>query len=218
MTLIGWLVVLSAAGVLIPSDLSDKSDPPIPLPPSYKVDAVQPLELPPGSLWSEQSGSLFEDFKARRVGDLLTIVVTESTTASANADTAVKKSESASTQAGVGPLLKLLWPELSAGGKSDLSASGSTTRSGRITARITVVVVETMPNGVLRVEGRRTLKINDETQTLIFSGLVRIRDIRADNTIPSALVANAQIQFEGKGAVGSRQREGLITRFFKVLF
>ncbi len=176
------------------------------------------LPAPTGSLWSEQSGSLFEDFKARQVGDLLTIVVTESTTATTSADTAVKKSESASTQAGVGPLLKLLWPELSAGGKTDLSSAGSTARSGRITARITVVVVETLPNGVLRVEGRRTLKINDETQTLVFTGLVRVRDIRADNTIPSALVANAQIQFEGKGTVGSRQREGLLTKLFKLIF
>ena len=183
---------------------------------SGRLDSLLPA--PSGSLWSELGGSLYEDFKARRVGDLLTVVVTESTTASTNADTAVKKSESASTQAGVGPLLKLLWPELSAGGKTDLSASGSTTRSGRITARITVVVVEVLPNGVLRVEGRRSLKINEETQTLIFTGLVRIRDIRSDNTIPSALVANAQIQFEGKGVVGSRQREGLITKLFKVLF
>jgi flagellar L-ring protein precursor FlgH len=177
-----------------------------------------PLEPSTGSLWSESSGSLFEDFKARRVGDLLTIVVVESTSASTSADTAVKKSESASTQAGVGPLLKLLWPELSAGGKTDLSASGSSTQSGRLTARITVVVVEAQPNGVLRVEGRRTLKINNETQTLVFTGLVRVRDIRADNTVPSTLVANAQIQFEGKGPVGSRQREGLITKLFKVLF
>ncbi len=196
-----------------PSDWSDQSNQ------SDQSDQSNThIVAPVGSLWSEGSSSLYEDFKARRVGDLLTIVVTESTTASTNADTAVKKSESASTQAGVGPLLKLLWPELGAGGKSELSAAGSTTRSGRITARITVVVVEVLPNGVLRVEGRRSLKINDETQTLIFTGLVRIRDIRADNSIPSALVANAQIQFEGKGTVGSRQREGLITKLFKLLF
>ena len=79
-------------------------------------------------------------------------------------------------------------------------------------------VVETFPNGVLRIEGRRTLKINEETQTLVFSGLVRIRDIRADNTVPSTAIANAEIYFEGKGIVGSRQREGILTRLFKIIF
>ncbi len=171
-----------------------------------------------GSLWSEKSGSLFEDFKARRVGDLVTIVVAESTTASARANTAVQKSESASTTAGVGPLLNFLWPELGASGRTDSNVQGNTARAGTLQTRITVQVVETFPNGVLRIEGRRTLKINEETQTLVFSGLVRIRDIRSDNTVPSTAIANAEIYFEGKGIVGSRQREGILTRLFKIVF
>lgn len=171
-----------------------------------------------GSLWSDQAGSLFEDFKARRVGDLLTIVVSESTVASARADTAVNKSESASTTAGVGPLLNFLFPELGASGKTSSAVQGNTGRAGTLTTRLTVVVVETFPNGVLRIEGKRSLKINEETQTLVFTGLVRVRDIRADNTVPSTAIANAEIFFEGKGVVGTRQREGIITRLFKWLF
>jgi flagellar L-ring protein precursor FlgH len=177
-------------------------------------------EIPPatGSLWDDRAGSLYDDFKARRVGDLVTIVVVENTTASARANTAVQKSESASTTAGVGPLLNFLWPELSASGKTESNAQGNTARAGTLQTRITVQVVETFPNGVLRIEGRRTLKINEETQTLVFSGLVRIRDIRADNTVPSTAIANAEIYFEGKGIVGSRQREGILTRLFKIIF
>jgi flagellar L-ring protein precursor FlgH len=177
-------------------------------------------DVPPatGSLWDDRAGSLYDDFKARRVGDLVTIVVVESTTASARANTAVQKSESASTTAGVGPLLNFLWPELSASGKTDSNTQGNTARAGTLQTRITVQVVETYPNGVLRIEGRRTLKINEETQTLVFSGLVRIRDIRADNTVPSTAIANAEIYFEGKGIVGSRQREGILTRLFKIIF
>jgi flagellar L-ring protein precursor FlgH len=177
-------------------------------------------EIPPatGSLWDDRAGSLYDDFKARRVGDLVTIVVVENTTASARANTAVQKSESASTTAGVGPLLNFLWPELGASGKTDSNTQGNTARAGTLQTRITVQVVETFPNGVLRIEGRRTLKINEETQTLVFSGLVRIRDIRADNTVPSTAIANAEIYFEGKGIVGSRQREGILTRLFKIIF
>ncbi len=178
----------------------------------------EPLAPATGSLWSEGAGSLFDDFKARRVGDLLTIIVSESTTASARADTAVSKSESASTTAGVGPLLNFLWPQLSASGKTDSTVQGNTARAGTLTTRLTVVVVETYPNGVLRIEGKRTLKINEETQTLVFTGLVRTRDIRSDNTVPSNAIANAEIYFEGKGIVGTRQREGIITRLFKWLF
>jgi flagellar L-ring protein precursor FlgH len=188
------------------------------IPQDSPVQAVS--ELPPatGSLWDDRAGSLYDDFKARRVGDLVTIVVVENTTASARANTAVQKSESASTTAGVGPLLNFLWPELSASGKTESNAQGNTARAGTLQTRITVQVVETFPNGVLRLEGRRTLKINEETQTLVFSGLVRIRDIRADNTVPSTAIANAEIYFEGKGIVGSRQREGILTRLFKIIF
>jgi flagellar basal body L-ring protein FlgH len=83
-------------------------------------------DLPPaaGSLWDDRAGSLYDDFKARRVGDLVTIVVVESTTASARANTAVQKSESASTTAGVGPLLNFLWPELGASGRDRLEHAG----------------------------------------------------------------------------------------------
>ena len=108
--------------------------------------------------------------------------------------------------------------ELGASGKTDSSTQGNTARAGTLQTRITVQVVETFPNGVLRIEGKRTLKINEETQTLVFSGLVRIRDIRADNTVPSTAIANAEIYFEGKGIVGSRQREGILTRLFKIIF
>ncbi len=218
--ILGWSLFSATEGVLtlftphpnaqLLTSMQDDT-PPVAIP-------VGTLPEPTGSLWTERSESLFEDFKARQVGDLLTIVVVENTTASARADTSVKKSESASTQAGVGPLLNFFWPELSAGGKTDSSAQGSTTRTGTLTTRLTVVVVETFPNGVLRVEGRRTLKINEETQTVVFSGLVRIRDIRSDNTVPSTAIANAEVYFEGKGVVGTRQREGIITRLFKFLF
>lgn len=175
-------------------------------------------EVPSGSLWSERSESLYADFKARGVGDLLTIVVLESTVAAANAETKSSKSESASTTAGIGPLLKFFLPELGASGKTDSSGTGSTTRSGSLTTRLSVMVVEALPGGVLKIEGARTIQINGETQKLVLMGLVRIKDIRADNTVLSTHVANAEIKLEGKGPIGSRQKEGLITKLFKLLF
>ncbi len=214
-----WLCGI-AAGLLLRATGADQPAAPAPAPSNLPTPTVITSEVPPapGSLWSDREGNLYEDFKARRVGDLLTIVVVESTTAAARANTAVQKSEAASTTAGVGPLLEFLWPQLSASGKTDSNAQGNTARAGTLQTRITVQVVETYPNGVLRIEGRRTLKINEETQTLVFTGFVRIRDIRADNTVPSTAIANAEIYFEGKGIVGSRQREGILTRLFKIIF
>ena len=175
-------------------------------------DTPSPIasDVPPatGSLWDDRAGSLYDDFKARRVGDLVTIVVVENTTASARANTAVQKSESASTTAGVGPLLNFLWPELGASGKTDSNTQGNTARAGTLQTRITVQVVETFPNGVLRIEGRRTLKINEETQTLVFSGLVRIRDIRADNTVPSTAIANAESTSRARASSASASAKG----------
>jgi flagellar L-ring protein precursor FlgH len=179
---------------------------------------VEAKEVPSGSLWSEQSEPLYADFKARKMGDLLTIVVLENTVAAAKAETQTSKSESASTTAGIGPLLKFFLPELGASGQAASSGSGSTTRSGSLSTRLSVIVVETRPNGVLKIEGTRTVQINGETQKLVLTGLVRIKDISADNTVLSTQMANAEIKFEGKGPIGSRQREGLITKLFKLLF
>lgn len=201
MSLIGWMGLIGLMGWM-----------------GWDNTIPEMKEVPTGSLWSENSGSLYADFKARNVGDLLTIVVLESTVAAAQAETKTSKSESASTTAGIGPLLKFFLPELGASGKTDSSGTGSTTRSGSLTTRLSVVVVETFPNGILKLEGTRTVQMNGETQKLLLTGLVRIKDIRADNTVLSTQVANAQIQFEGKGPIGSRQREGLITKLFKLLF
>lgn len=201
MGFMGWMSLIGLMGFMV----VDNSTP-------------EMKEVPSGSLWNEDSSSLYVDFKARKVGDLLTIVVLESTVAAAKAETKTSKSESASTTAGIGPLLKIFLPELGASGKADSSGTGSTTRSGSLTTRLSVVVVEALPNGVLKVEGTRSVQINGETQRLVLTGLVRIKDIRADNTVFSTQVANAQIQFEGKGPIGSRQREGLITKLFKLLF
>lgn len=181
-------------------------------------EALAHEEVPSGSLWSHRSESLFADFKARRLGDVLTIIVLESTSASARAETKTSKDESASTTAGLGPILRAILPEWGASGRMDMNGSGSTTRSGSLTTRLSARVVETLPGGILRIEGSRSVQINGEAQKLVLAGYVRVRDVRADNTVLSTHLADAQILLEGKGPVGSRQREGLITKLFKLLF
>ena len=81
-----------------------------------------------------------------------------------------------------------------------------------------MTVKELLPNGTIRIEGSRLVTINKETQRVVFSGVIRPEDIGTDNTIPSTLVADANIRYEGKGIVGDTQRTGILTRVFRFLF
>ncbi|MEJ5250900.1 MAG: flagellar basal body L-ring protein FlgH [Chthonomonadetes bacterium] len=169
------------------------------------------------SLWKDGSRSLYADRKAVKEGDVLTVLIYESTTASSRADTKTSKSDSASTKPGVGPLLSLL-PEWSVSGQTGSQASGSTTRSGTLVGKISVVVKEVLPNGNLKVEGTRTVGVNGEKEKIVLTGVVRPEDISPENTVPSTAIAQAEIHYEGKGTVGSKQREGLLTKLLKWLF
>ena len=169
------------------------------------------------SLWTDAVSSLFIDHKARQVGDILNIIVSESAVASANAATKANKSESTSTPEGVGPILYWL-PKWSISGETGMDASGSTSRSDSLQARIAVTVKEVRPNGNLVIEGTRIVTINKEQRKLILSGVVRPEDVTPRDTVLSSLVADAQINYDGKGPLGNKQREGIITRIFNWLF
>jgi flagellar L-ring protein precursor FlgH len=184
--------------------------------------SVQADSLFPGSSTdiarnNSNAASLFADTKARRVGDTLTIVITENGSASSVAATKTAKTESLNYGPGFGPLLSNLKNfGLSGGINSD--ASGSTTRTDNLTASIGVTVTQVLPNGNLVVEGKRKVGMNAETQEITLTGVVRPTDIGSNNAIPSTLVADAQIQYGGRGPVGDKQHDGLISRVFKFLF
>ena len=169
------------------------------------------------SLWTPNSVSLFSDNKARRAGDVLTVRIAEQTQSSAQANTRTAKSEDFSLGPGTGPILDLIKKfGLSTG--SNTNASGQTARNGSLTGRIAVTVKSVDANGNLVLEGARDITLNAEKQRIVFRGLVRPADIQPDNTVASSLVADATIEFVGKGVIGDRQRPGIISRVFKFLF
>ena len=169
------------------------------------------------SLWSNQSAGLFSDNKARKPGDILTILIQEQTNATAQASTKAGKSEDSTFGPGLGPILNKI-KQFGLSGSTNLNASGQTTRSGALTGRITVTVKNVDAAGNLVLEGVREINLNAEKQRIVLRGLVRPADIQPDNTVLSALVADATITFEGKGVIGDKQRPGLITRIFRILF
>ena len=171
-----------------------------------------------GSIWQASTIALTEDGKARRIGDIVTIIVTETASASKQAATATGRSSKIS--AGIPNLLGLeeskiitsnfadLSKLLNASASSSFDGSGSTSRKETLTATISAKVIDLLPNGNLKIEGRRNVKVNYEDQIVTVKGTIRQRDITAENTINSIYVADAQISYSGEGIISDRQKPG----------
>jgi flagellar L-ring protein precursor FlgH len=193
-----------------------------------------PLELgDPGvgaSLWRETrvGNDVFRDFRAWQPMDLLTIVVNEISIGRHFGLTEVKgKSE---YLAGIENFFGLEeqtqeWnhpPDLSslikAQTKNDYKGEGQTNRQTQLTARISAVVAEVLPSGLLRIEGEKIISVNNEEQVLVISGLVRSRDISSDNEVLSTKIAQIRIDYYGKGTVGEAQYGGWGARLLRLLW
>ncbi len=185
-----------------------------------------------GSIWQVTSVSLTEDGKARRIGDIVTIVVSETASASKQAKTATGRSSDISAGIpafmgleGAGIILNNLGGKeanlsklISASASSKFDGSGSTSRSETLTATISAKVIDQLPNGNLRIEGQRNVKVNNEDQIVTIQGTIRQRDITADNTINSIYVADAQISYSGEGIISDRQKPGWLMNVVDVVW
>lgn len=169
------------------------------------------------SLWTNNGKSMVADRHANKVGDILTIIVAESATSSNQASNAVSKKNDISTKPGIGPLLQNL-PAFGFSGSEANTASGSTSRSSNFITKMTVSVTKVLPNGNLEIQGTRDVQTNKEKQQITLTGTVRQDDIASDNTILSTYVADAKIVHIGSGPIGSRMKEGIISKIFKILF
>jgi flagellar L-ring protein precursor FlgH len=160
--------------------------------------------------------SLYADHKARRVGDIVTIIVLESSRASKSA--ATKTSKRSDSSGSLNDLFGLgnLPLKMGADAGSDYSGSGTTTRSGTMEAKISAFVKQLLPNGNLVLEGTRKVAVNDDVQEIMVSGIVRPQDVRADNSVLSIYLADAQIKYLGEGPIA--QRPGILTRILQTPF
>jgi len=185
--------------------------------PTFDQQIAKPqMNYASGSLWQASSSGLAEDLKARRPGDIVTVVISEQASASKQASTGTKRGSSMS--AGMPKLLGLektpikSWADLSqllsVSFDSKYDGSGSTSRQETLQATLSAKVLEVLSNGNMMIEGRRNVKVNNEDQIIVLTGTVRSRDISAENTISSALVADARIAYSGKGAISDRQKPG----------
>ena len=162
---------------------------------------------------------LFDDLKARRIGDTLTVRLRERTQASKSASTDASKNSSLDTGVPIiagdtitrngDEILNFEWET-----GQDFSGEGSSSQSNSLDGDITVTVSEVLPNGNLLVSGEKWLTLNQGEEYIQISGIVRPRDILPDNSVPSFKVADARIAYSGKGAVAAANKPGWFSRFF----
>lgn len=197
---------------------------------AHKPEPAVARVLPPatprtdGAIYQAgQQMELFADLKARRVGDVLTITLNESTNASKNAVTKTTKTTSVAntgptvfgktvTTKGV-PILNT-----SMNGADAFDGEGSSTQSNSLVGSLTVTVIDVQANGNLVVQGDKTLKLNQGDELVHVSGVIRPADIATNNTVTSDRLADARITYSGKGVVNSSNSMGWLARFFNSPF
>lgn len=238
--LVGLLLIGCADVVGIPGVTPPEQ--PLPTPPLPPEEVYEPAE---GSLWRGDASRRFLAFEARakRVGDLVTVQIMEEAQAENEASTETSRTASyeADLNSGVAlqtlitrPILNILnllgFTDLrsddsptgnlsivDAETKGDFEGEGTVKREATFTTTIACIVVGLSETGLLEIEGERQLRINGETQIIELSGFVRPEDIRIDNTIPSTLVASADIHYGGVGSVSGRQRVPWLMQIFDLV-
>jgi flagellar L-ring protein precursor FlgH len=173
-----------------------------------------------GSLWSSSSGSLYADIRAAKIGDILTITISENSSASKAAATTAERSKNTSgsfTFAGAGLGASANKGAFSFGPyngafSNTFKGDGSTTQTDSMTAYMTATVIDVLPNGNLLIRGSRWTKVNDELQQIVLEGVVRPIDISRNNTVLSQNVAEAKIFLLGKGPVAQHQKPGWLNQ------
>lgn len=159
--------------------------------------------------------TLFQDRRAYRVGDMLTITLDEKTSSSKRADTRYGKSSDASFGADVSG--SNITPKKFSGGinsNRDFDGSAQTSQKNSLQGAITVVVAGVLPNGNLQVRGEKWLKLNQGDEYIRLSGLVRVEDIDGLNRVSSQRLADARISYTGRGTMADTNSPGWLTRFF----
>lgn len=193
--------------------------------PYAAMPPVTPVMVPvsqptAGAIYAAGPGlQLYTDRRARDVGDLLTITLTESTTAQTTANTSTSKESDLDIGSPTlfGAPVTLGGRNIlgaSATGERDFAGRGSSAQSNRLQGNVTVTVTQRLPNGNLVVQGAKNLRLNQGDELVQVQGIVRPADITPDNTVPSSRVADARIVYGGRGAVAQSNAMGWLSRFF----
>jgi flagellar L-ring protein precursor FlgH len=173
-----------------------------------------------GSLWNDREGFRYTNRKATRVGDLITVLVVESSKGNNRSSLSTKKEHKFNAKGGPGsgPFDFIPLFQLDSDIKDQLDGTGNTSVSGQFSTTMTVEVVDIRPNGQLVIEGSRWINLNGEEDRITLHGIARTEDIRSDNTILSTKLAEVRIAYQGKGAGHNATRRGIFQRILGWIF
>ena len=185
-----------------------------------------------GSLWEENGAlsSLFKDYKASKVGDVVTVILDEYTTANNTAGTNTSRDSQMKAGFGaefsnIGELQPSYSGAVTGSFQPSFKGSGSTNRESRLKNLdgVTARVVRVLPDGNLVIAGSREITVNNETQTLTLAGLIQPRDIRYNMAtqgyeVKSSRISDAKFVYSGEGIVAQRQNPGWLSNFLNVVW
>ena len=182
----------------------------------------------PGSLFAaSEADTLFEDSRARRVGDIVVVKLVENTKAQNKAETSSNKKSSNDYQVAamfnrghagfipfmpIGPQPSVGLPILDTDSASGINSTGKTKRENYVTTSLATRVLRVLPGGLMEIEGAREIRVNEETEYMVVRGMIRSKDVSADNSVLSTQIADASIEFYGKGVLADKQKPGWFSR------
>lgn len=211
---VGLLALISLVGC------ASVSQPRVDVADTRPMAAVPVIAPPPinGAIFqSGQYRPLFEDHRARLVGDVLTVAIVEKVSATQSSSSSIGKKGSVSAGVTAVPFVPAAsLSKLSAEGSANNSfeGKGATENTNDFSGTITTTVTGVLPNGHLLISGEKQIGVNANVDVLRFSGQVDPRSIQTGNTVPSALVANVRVEHRGRGATSDANQVGWLSRFF----
>ncbi|MFT7772938.1 flagellar basal body L-ring protein FlgH [Roseateles sp.] len=201
------LLVLGGCSAFQPAPLPSAEPPAL----TGAMPAAAPARARAGGVFvAERATPLTSDTRAFRPGDVLTVVLQETTQASKKADTTLGKQSSADFAMGI----RNIGSSGSIGSGRDFSGSAASSQQNTLSGAITVVVGEVLPNGLLKVQGEKSLYINQGEELIRLGGYVRASDVDSDNRVSSQRIANARIAYAGQGDLANANTPGWLTRWF----
>lgn len=190
-----------------------------PIMPPPVIPAPTPREAT-GSIFDAGSGyaALYEGWRARKVGDPLTIVLTERTIGSKSAGSKLDSNGGFGiTPPTTGPLNLFKPTDIEISGKRGFNGIGTTDQANSLSGEVSVTVAEVYPNGTMLVQGQKRVTLNRGDEWVRIRGVIRTADVDANNRVASTRVADADISYTGKGDVARAARQGWLSRFFQVV-
>jgi len=207
--LIGTTLMLTLCGCSSLARITGDAAPVAPALPSMQMPVAQS-----GAIYAEGGSiALFEDNRARNVGDLLTVVLVESTQAKKSAATNTSKNQDTSL-GDISVFGKKVNYGVGFSGDRSFAGKGDTSQSNSLSGSVTVTVVQRYPNGNLLVRGEKLLELNQGSEVVKLEGIVRSADISTSNSISSDRVGNARVTYAGRGALADSNAQGWLSRFF----